>query len=262
MDANKNKIIELIKYMNENYKKRISVNELATQLNMSKFYFIRIFKDYVGVTPMQFMHFITLNFAKANLKNSQNLLNVSYELGLSSSSRLHDSFINILSVTPNEFKNYANELEITYGLSDTVLGKAVLASTSSGICLFSFVKNEENGVKYISKIYKNANLYRDDDFVKDKFADLFKFKTYSDTANKLKTINEQYMLWNAFLALASKIVKSGKSDDRLKFILESIPCCLEIIKTNAFSNYRWGIMPKKNILLYEPIKFNLKENNE
>nr|WP_103599722.1 hypothetical protein [Campylobacter concisus] len=70
------------------------------------------------------------------------------------------------------------------------------------------------------------------------------------------------MLWNAFLALASKIVKSGKSDDRLKFILENIPCCLEIIKTNAFSNYRWGIMPKKNILLYEPIKFNLKENNE
>ena len=99
--------------MNENYKKRISVNELATQLNMSKFYFIRIFKDYVGVTPMQFMHFITLNFAKANLKNSQNLINVSYELGLSSSSRLHDSFVNILSVTPNEFKNYANELEIT-----------------------------------------------------------------------------------------------------------------------------------------------------
>ena len=82
MDANKNKIIELIKYMNENYKKRISVNELATQLNMSKFYFIRIFKDYVGVTLMQFMHFITLNFAKANLKNSQNLLNVSYELSL------------------------------------------------------------------------------------------------------------------------------------------------------------------------------------
>ena len=259
MDTNKNKMVELIEYMSINYQKCISVDQLANRLNMSKFHFIRTFKNYVGVTPIQFMHFIALNFAKASLKNSQNLLNVSYELGLSSSSRLHDSFANILSVTPNEFKNYGNELEIIYGLSNTILGKALLASTPSGICLFSFIENNENGAKYLARIYKNANLNRSDDFIKDKFANFFKFKKYSETTNNLKTINEQYMLWNAFLALASKIVKSGKNDNRLKFILDSIPCCLDIIKTNAFSNYRWGIVPKKNILLYEPIKFDAKE---
>jgi transcriptional regulator, araC family len=262
MQTNKSKVKDAVKYMNENYKDHIGIDALAEKLNMSKFYFIRIFKNYAGIRPMQFAHFIMLNFAKASLKNSQNLLNSSYELGLSSPSRLHDIFISTLGITPNEFKNYGNELEIVYGLSQTVLGRALLACTHGGICLFSFVNSDENGEKYLARAYKNANLNRDDEFIKTNFDKFFKFKRYDATAAKLKTTNEQYMFWNAFLALASKIIKSGKSDARLKFILDAIPCCLEILKTNAFSNYRWGVAPKKHVLLYEPINFLCRESNE
>lgn len=256
----KDDIIKLIAYIDTNYQEHINIDTLAKQLNMSKFHCIRIFKKYVGVTPIQFKHFIMLNFAKAKLKNSHNLLDTAYEMGLSSPSRLHDNFVNILSVTPNEFKNYGNEIDIIYGISNTILGKAILASTHSGICLFSFIKSDKNGIEYLTRFYKNANLCRDDDLIKDRFADFFGFESYNDTSNKLDSINKQYMLWNAFLSLASKIIKNGKSDDRLEFILDSIPCCLDIIKTNAFSNYRWGIMPKKIVVLYESIDF--KGNNE
>ena len=87
-DPLKQDIERIIKHICENHDKKVNIDELAQLINMSKFYFIRVFKTYVGVTPIQFLHLITINYARASLRNSKNLLDTSFSMGLSSSSKL------------------------------------------------------------------------------------------------------------------------------------------------------------------------------
>jgi AraC family transcriptional regulator of adaptative response/methylated-DNA-[protein]-cysteine methyltransferase len=65
-----------------------SLKELATHAGLSEFHFQRIFSRWAGVSPKRFMQFQTLAHAKALLKQSANLLNTSWEVGLSGGSRL------------------------------------------------------------------------------------------------------------------------------------------------------------------------------
>lgn len=131
-DPLKQDIERIIKHICENHDKKVNIDELAQLINMSKFYFIRVFKTYVGVTPIQFLHLITINYARASLRNYKNLLDTSFSMGLSSSSKLHNMFVNVYGVTPLEFKTYANNIQISYVLQDSTLGKALLAHTSRG----------------------------------------------------------------------------------------------------------------------------------
>ena len=97
-----NQIEKAIKYIDENFKSHPSIDEIAKNVGMSKYHFIRVFKDYVGLTPQQFLHSVTLNYAKEHIKESKSILDSSLDIGLSSSSRLHELFVNLIGVTPKE----------------------------------------------------------------------------------------------------------------------------------------------------------------
>jgi AraC family transcriptional regulator, regulatory protein of adaptative response / methylated-DNA-[protein]-cysteine methyltransferase len=53
---NYKQIEKAIRYLDENFKDHPSIDEVAKNVGMSKFHFIRVFKEYVGVTPKQFLH--------------------------------------------------------------------------------------------------------------------------------------------------------------------------------------------------------------
>ena len=78
-----------IKYIDENFKEHPSIEKLK-KIGMSKFHFIRVFKEYVGVTPKTILHCVTLNYAKEHIKESKSILDSSLDIGLSSTSRLHE----------------------------------------------------------------------------------------------------------------------------------------------------------------------------
>jgi AraC family transcriptional regulator of adaptative response/methylated-DNA-[protein]-cysteine methyltransferase len=83
---------------------------------------------------------LTKEYAKQLLENSVNLLDVTYEAGLTSPGRLHDLFVTCEAVTPGEFKNRGEGLTITYGFHASPFGECMLATTDRGICGFYFVK--------------------------------------------------------------------------------------------------------------------------
>ena len=78
-----NKIKDAIEYLDENYQYQPKLDDVASHIGLSKHHFARVFKEYVGITPMQFLQATTFSHAKESLKNSKSRkIEVSNQQGL------------------------------------------------------------------------------------------------------------------------------------------------------------------------------------
>ena len=84
------RIEKAIHFVEENFHRRPSLDEIARVVSLSPYHFQRLFKRWAGISPKQFVQFLTLDHARKQLADSRNLLDAAFESGLSGPSRLHD----------------------------------------------------------------------------------------------------------------------------------------------------------------------------
>ena len=116
-----------------------SLEEIAAHVHLSPYHFQRLFCRWAGTTPKRFLQVLTLERGKVLLESSRSLLEVSHELGLSGSSRLHDHFVQLEAVTPGEYKSRGKQVHIEYGVHATPLGPMFVAVTQRGVCRAEFM---------------------------------------------------------------------------------------------------------------------------
>src|SRR5690554_5406786 len=139
-----NRIAQVIRYINSNFREQPSLDELAELVHLSPYHFQRLFKQWAGTTPKKFLQYISLNHAKNLLKDRQaTLFEASFDTGLSGTARLHDLFVNIEGMTPAEFKNGGSKLHITYDFHSSPFGNILVANTTKGICHMAFFTDQD-----------------------------------------------------------------------------------------------------------------------
>ncbi|MCI0614103.1 helix-turn-helix domain-containing protein, partial [bacterium] len=156
---NYNRIAEAIDFYRENFRQQPSLEEAAEHVHLSQFHFQRMFKEWAGVTPKQFLQYVSLSHAKEILKESQStLFDAAYETGLSGTGRLHDLFVRIEGMTPGEYKNGGEQLTINYSIAESPFGEILVASTVKGICYMAFVDDDkETAYQLLVKNFPNAD---------------------------------------------------------------------------------------------------------
>src|SRR3972149_2859793 len=138
-------IEQAIQYIETNVQRQPELDEIAAAIGLSEYHFQRIFTRWTGISPKRFMQFLTKEHAKELLNKSENLLDTTHQIGLSSLGRLHDLFVATEAVTPGEYKSGGAGLTIRYGIHPTPFGKCLIATTERGICNLSFVDSSEGG---------------------------------------------------------------------------------------------------------------------
>ncbi len=123
------RIAKAIRYLDENATAQPSLDALADHVGLSKYHFHRLFKQWAGITPKQFLQFITVEKAKELLRRSESVLATAYEAGLSGPSRLHDLFVVIEAMTPGEYKALGEGVRVRFGFVGTPFGEGLLAAT-------------------------------------------------------------------------------------------------------------------------------------
>lgn len=244
--------------------------EIARELGMSEFHFHRLFVEFVGLTPKEFVQFITLTNAKTLLRESNSLLATALSVGLSGPSRLHDLFLTVDHMTPGEFKNPSG-LQIHWALVDTVLGLALLATTSRGICRFSFVQDAKQALIELRNNWPEANLLHDPAAVAE-IRDEIDARLNGDAPKRrlgllLKGSSLRLQVWRALIdvpsgfvipyhTLAEKIgnpaaVRATASAVAANPVAILIPCHRVIRASGDFGRYQWGTERKLAMLARE-----------
>ncbi|EMO12066.1 DNA-binding helix-turn-helix protein [Leptospira borgpetersenii str. Noumea 25] len=159
------KIAEAIQFIQKHAVSQPELDEIAKSVGLSPFHFQRLFTEWAGVSPKQFLQYLTLQNAKSILSKPQTtLFDAAFEVGLSGTSRLHDLFVKIEGMTPGEFKNGGEKLKIRYSFQKNVFGDYVIASTEKGICnLYFYDVSKEQVVSELKEQWSKANLIQKTD---------------------------------------------------------------------------------------------------
>ena len=92
-------------YIERHISEQITVDDLAAELNLSKFYFLREFKKSVGITPYQYLLNTRLERSRAMLRSGENdISSIAFELGFNDQSHFTRSFKKAFGMTPGNFQ--------------------------------------------------------------------------------------------------------------------------------------------------------------
>lgn len=97
---------QAINFINDNLDQKIKINDIAQLLDISQYYFCRLFRDSTGVSPYQYVIQQRIVKAKSLIKNSKlPLADIAYRCGFSSQSQMTQHFRKCVGVTPKVYKN-------------------------------------------------------------------------------------------------------------------------------------------------------------
>ena len=269
--ADYERIAKAIEFISLHAQRQPSLEEIADHLHLSPFHFQRLFSQWAGLTPKQFLKVLTLEHAKQLLLQSSSVFNTSGEVGLTSSSRLHDHFVSIEAVTPGEFKRRGEGLEISYGLSSSDFGTVFAATTARGICRLSFPDENDldSEIKELKAQWPLAKLTREDDNISNLCANLFQSQNRkgSKIALHISGTNFQISVWKSLLRIPEgSLVSYGDIASRLgkpnavravgtavgaNPVGYLIPCHRVIRQSGALGGYRWGLTRKQALIARE-----------
>ena len=99
------KISFVIQKMNKEYQVHDSLEDYARMCNLSKYHFLRIFKDIVGMSPLEYRNTIRLEHIKELLKDTNIPINViAQNAGFTSSSYFCAAFKKKMGVAPSQYR--------------------------------------------------------------------------------------------------------------------------------------------------------------
>jgi AraC family transcriptional regulator of adaptative response/methylated-DNA-[protein]-cysteine methyltransferase len=266
------RIEQAIQYLEAHYQEQPGLKQVADSLGLSEYHFQRLFARWVGISPKRFLQFITKEHAKAMLESSGNLLEVAYASGLSGPGRLHDLFVNTQAVTPGEYKQRGEGLDIAYGFHPSPFGECLLAVTGRGVCGLSFVQHGDRSAALadLRRRWPKANFHEDSARTGPAMQQVIAFFEHAPEAPLhlfLNGTNFQIQVWEALLRIppgsvvsygaiaahlgrpkAARAVGSAIGQNPIPLI---IPCHRVIRSLGEFGEYHWGAARKKAILTWE-----------
>ena len=272
---NYERIAKAIAYIKDNFDKQPSLEDIAAHIHLSPYHCQRLFNEWAGTTPKKFLQYISLSHAKSLLQKADSIATTTYKTGLSSTSRLHELFVKLEGMTPNEYRNGGQNLAITYSYINTQFGEMIIATTTKGICHLSFIIDRESGLKDLIKDFPNAHFKSEFEPLHQQVVDFMRGEVDLSTPIKLhvKGTAFQMKVWEALLRIplgdlktygkvaehignpkASRAVGTAIGSNPIAYL---IPCHRVIQSSGIIGGYMWNPIRKTAIIGWENALVNL-----
>ena len=199
------RIEDTIHWVRENFRSQPSVGEMAEVAHLSPFHFSRLFREWAGISPHQYLRIVTHESAQSELARGGGLLEASVDLGLSGPGRLHDLFVDIEAVSPGEYRSGGQDISIRYGQADSPFGPCAIASTPRGICSLEFVDSDgcNDFVTSLAHKWPYADLQHDPELASSVVQSIFASDRKPRLRVHISGTNFQIQVWKALLGVHS-----------------------------------------------------------
>lgn len=262
-------IAKALHWLCENQQEQPSLEELANHVGLSPPYLQRLFQEWTGVSPKQFLKYLTKVQAMERLRQGETVLDSAISSGLSGPGRLHDLLITTQAMTPGEAKRKGRGVDVSFGYGFTPFGEALLAWTDKGICFLGFCQEEgkQHTRDHFNQQWPDANLTENSLEAHKKLEAIFEKTDQENLKVWLRGSPFQLKVWEALLKLptgshctygqlaaftgnagASRATGSAIGRNPVSWL---IPCHRVINSLGGLGGYRWGTNTKQTMIGYE-----------
>lgn len=265
------RIARAIRYIDARFRDQPRLADIASHAGLSEFHFNRLFRRWAGVTPKQYLAYVTGSAAKGALLTQPSVLDAAYSVGLSGPGRLHDLIVTLDAVTPGELKLLGRGTSIRYGFSDTPFGRALIATTPRGVCHLAFIEagKEKSSLRDLQERWPDATLEHDDTHARLVARQIWAGDGEPALKVSVGGTNFQLKVWQALIdlggrgrttytALADAIglhsgpraVGNAVGSNPVGWL---IPCHNVLRKDGSLGGYHWGEDRKRAMLAWKCI---------
>ena len=266
------KVKSAIEFMTAHWRGQPSVEEMAEHAGLSSSHFHHVFKRWAGLTPKAFLQALTLDHARALLRNEATVLDTTYEVGLSGPSRLHDLFVTHEAMTPGEFKTGGEGLQLAFGYHPSPFGEALVVMAKHGMAGLGFVDDGDraSALQDMQRRWPRATLKRDDAATAALAQRAFDTALWQqDRPLRLVLIGSDFevRVWETLLRIplgrattygaiaghigkpsAARAVGAAVGRNPVSFV---VPCHRVLGKSGALTGYHWGLTRKQAMIGWE-----------
>lgn len=280
------RVREAIEYLTRHWKTQPEVEEIAAQIGLSASHFSSLFRRWAGITPKQFLQALTIDHARALLRDSASVLDTSLEVGLSGPGRLHDLFVAHEAMSPGEFGSGGEGLTLTYGFHPSPFGEAIAVATPRGLAALGWVDDKaapgrasdtgksaggrEGALADMIRRWPNAQFVRDDAATADYVRQAFDPAIW-EGGRPLRVVligsDFEIRVWETLLKIpmgrattyssiarhigkpkAARAVGAAVGRNPISFV---VPCHRVLGSSGALTGYHWGLTRKQAIIGWE-----------
>lgn len=262
------RVSRAIAYIDQSAKDQPSLDDVAREMGLSPCHAQRVFSRWAGISPKQFLGYLTHGHARALLTSQTSVLDTAYDVGLSGPGRLHDLCLSIEALTPGEIKRRGAGLTLFYGFHNSPFGTCLIFATDQSVAGLAFVDggDEQDVFADMSARWPAAAFRQEPDTTRP-YAD----RIFVDKTGDLKLILAgtpfQLKTWEALLRIppgravsyaglanfvgrprAVRAVASAVGRNPIAYL---IPCHRVLRNTGSLGGYHWGLSRKRALLAWE-----------
>jgi len=93
-------------FINDNFFVNLSLDDIANEMNISKYHFLRLFKQKTHFSPHEYLMNRRLEKAKQSLQKGESIINSAYSCGFNDQSHLHRRFKATMGMTPKNYQDF------------------------------------------------------------------------------------------------------------------------------------------------------------
>jgi AraC family transcriptional regulator of adaptative response/methylated-DNA-[protein]-cysteine methyltransferase len=262
-----------IAYLSENGPDETDLGRFSRALGLNERQLTDLFRRWCGLSPKSFAQAVALDHAKALLAARGSVLDTTFEVGLSSPSRLHDLFVTYEAMPPGAFRNRGEGLTMHWGAAPSPFGTAVVTVTDYGISGLGFADENlsvEAAFTDLANRWPNAKFVRDDARIAPLVSRIFEPGRWSaEQPVRVHLIGTDFEVevWETLLKIpvgqattysaiadrlgrpqAARAVGGAVGRNPISFV---VPCHRVVGKAGALTGYHWGVPRKRAILGWE-----------
>jgi AraC family transcriptional regulator of adaptative response/methylated-DNA-[protein]-cysteine methyltransferase len=245
-----------------------SLEMLADDVGLSPSHLQRSFKEIIGVSPKKYSEAKRMEKFKDRLRSGSDVTTAMYDAGFGSSSRLYEKASENLGMTPTKYKKGGQGVKINYTITDSELGRILVARTINGLCNVAFADDDSTLEANLLREYPNAEITKDaailKEFVDEILTHLAGKKKRLDLPLDIQATAFQMRVWELLRKIPygetvtyTQIAEQLGDKKKVRAVAQAcasnrvavvIPCHRVVGKDGKLSGYRWGVERKSKLL--------------